>query len=135
MRLWQDDWAFPMQVGLDIGTRWGQTVAFNYDGRPYVKIDERAPKPGEKRYKYISYEEMSFEEGCAKNIIGRKRYYEHPEGDYVVNENYLHIQQPAGDPYNPKDFVVEEKLKVEEIPDTIDEDEVESLDDFLLSQF
>lgn len=135
MRLWQDDWAFPMQVGLDIGTRWGQTVAFNYDGRPYVKIDERAPKPGEKRYKYISYEEMSFEEGCAKNIIGRKRYYEHPEGDYVVNENYLHIQQPAGDPYNPKDFVVEEKPKVEEVPDTLDEDEAESLDDFLLSQF
>ena len=101
MRMWQDDWAFPMQVGLDIGNRWGQTVAFNYDGRPYVKVDEQTPEPGEKTYHYISYDEMSFDEGNAKGIIGKGRYVEDSNGDYVVNKKYLHIQSPAGDPCDP----------------------------------
>ena len=104
MRLWQDDWAFPMQVGLDIGTRWGQTVAFNYDGRPYVTIDEQPLEPGDKRYRYISYEELSFEEGCAKGIIGKGRYIEDINGNYVVNKKYLQIQGPAGDPCNPEEI-------------------------------
>lgn len=108
MRLWLDDWEFPMQVGLDIGTRWGQTVAFDYDGRPYVKIDEQGYTEGEKRYRFYSYDEVNLQEGIRRKLVGKKRYVEDPNGDYVINKHYLEIQGPAGDPYNPKDFYKEE---------------------------
>lgn len=108
MRLWLDDWEFPMQVGLDIGTRWGQTVAFDYDGRPYVKIDEQGYTEGEKRYRFYSYDEVNLQEGMRRSLVGKKRYVEDHNGDYVVNKHYLEIQGPAGDPYNPKDFYKEE---------------------------
>ena len=108
MRLWLDDWEFPMQVGLDIGTRWGQTVAFDYDGRPYVKIDEQGYTGGEKRYRFYDYNEVNLQEGIRRKLVGKKRYVEDPNGDYVVNKHYLEIQGPAGDPYNPKDFYKEE---------------------------
>lgn len=108
MRLWLDDWEFPMQVGLDIGTRWGQTVAFDYDGRPYVKIDEQGYTEGEKRYRFYDYNEVNLQEGIRRKLVGKKRYVEDPNGDYVVNKHYLEIQGPAGDPYNPKDFYKEE---------------------------
>lgn len=108
MRLWLDDWEFPMQVGLDIGTRWGQTVAFDYDGRPYVKIDEQGYTEGEKRYRFYDYNEVNLQEGMRRKLVGKKRYVEDPNGDYVINKHYLEIQGPAGDPYNPKDFYKEE---------------------------
>ena len=126
MRLWLDDWEFPMQVGLDIGTRWGQTVAFDYDGRPYVKIDEQGYTEGEKRYRFYGYDEVNLQEGMRRSLIGKKRYVEDPNGDYVVNKHYLEIQGPAGDPYNPKDFYkgevkqeVKEEVK-EEVTDDFD---------------
>lgn len=125
MRLWLDDWEFPMQVGLDIGTRWGQTVAFDYDGRPYVKIDEQGYTEGEKRYRFYDYNEVNLQEGIRRKLVGKKRYVEDPNGDYVVNKHYLEIQGPAGDPYNPKDFYKEE-IKEEVRPET----KKETTDDF-----
>lgn len=125
MRLWLDDWEFPMQVGLDIGTRWGQTVAFDYDGRPYVKIDEQGYTEGEKRYRFYDYNEVNLQEGMRRKLVGKKRYVEDPNGDYVVNKHYLEIQGPAGDPYNPKDFYKEEVK--EEVRPEIKE---EATDDF-----
>lgn len=125
MRLWLDDWEFPMQVGLDIGTRWGQTVAFDYDGRPYVKIDEQGYTEGEKRYRFYDYNEVNLQEGMRRKLVGKKRYVEDPNGDYVVNKHYLEIQGPAGDPYNPKDFYKEE-VKEEVKPEVKEENK----DDF-----
>lgn len=125
MRLWLDDWEFPMQVGLDIGTRWGQTVAFDYDGRPYVKIDEQGYTEGEKRYRFYDYDEVNLQEGIRRKLVGKRRYVEDPNGDYVVNKHYLEIQGPAGDPYNPKDFYKEE-IKEEVRPET----KKETTDDF-----
>ena len=125
MRLWLDDWEFPMQVGLDIGTRWGQTVAFDYDGRPYVKIDEQGYTEGEKRYRFYDYNEVNLQEGMRRKLVGKKRYVEDPNGDYVVNKHYLEIQGPAGDPYNPKDFYKEEVK--EEVKSEVKE---ENKDDF-----
>lgn len=125
MRLWLDDWEFPMQVGLDIGTRWGQTVAFDYDGRPYVKIDEQGYTEGEKRYRFYDYNEVNLQEGIRRELVGKKRYVEDPNGDYVVNKHYLEIQGPAGDPYNPKDFYKEE-VKEEVRPEVKEENK----DDF-----
>lgn len=125
MRLWLDDWEFPMQVGLDIGTRWGQTVTFDYDGRPYVKIDEQGYTEGEKRYRFYDYNEVNLQEGMRREIVGKKRYVEDPNGDYVVNKHYLEIQGPAGDPYNPKDFYKEEVK--EEVKQEVKE---ENKDDF-----
>lgn len=125
MRLWLDDWEFPMQVGLDIGTRWGQTVAFDYDGRPYVKIDEQGHTEGEKRYRFYDYNEVNLQEGIRRKLVGKKRYVEDPNGDYVVNKHYLEIKGPAGDPYNPKDFYKEEVK--EEVRPKIKE---EATDDF-----
>lgn len=125
MRLWLDDWEFPMQVGLDIGTRWGQTVAFDYDGRPYVKIDEQGYTEGEKRYRFYDYNEVNLQEGIRRKLVGKKRYVEDPNGDYVVNKHYLEIQGPAGDPYNPKDFYKEEVK--EEVKQEVKE---ENKDDF-----
>ena len=125
MRLWLNDWEFPMQVGLDIGTRWGQTVAFDYDGRPYVKIDEQGYTEGEKRYRFYDYSEVNLQEGMRRKLVGKKRYVEDPNGDYVVNKHYLEIKGPAGDPYNPKDFYKEE-IK-EEVKQEVKE---ENKDDF-----
>ena len=125
MRLWLDDWEFPMQVGLDIGTRWGQTVAFDYDGRPYVKIDEQGYTEGEKRYRFYDYNEVNLQEGMRRKLVGKKRYVEDSSGDYVVNKHYLEIKGPAGDPYNPKDFYKEEVK--EEVRPEIKE---EATDDF-----
>ena len=118
-----------MKVGLDIGTRWGQSVSFKYDERMFIKVNENTPKDIP-RYKYISYDELPFEEGVARGIIGKHRYIEDVNGKYIRNSRYLCIQEPDGEPYNPKDFVKEE-VKEEKQEDIIQEslftDEIDNL--------
>ena len=98
MRLWLDDWDFPMQVGLDIGTRWGQTITFDYDSNPFIKIDFNTYN-GEKRYRKLSDEEAK-----KLNIHGIKKYVEDTNGDYIENKNYLSILEPAGEELSEKDY-------------------------------
>lgn len=116
MRLWFDDWDFPMQVGLDIGTRWGQTVAFNYDTDPYIKLDF-STYHGETRYKKLSDEEAK-----ELGIHGLKKYIEDPNGDFIENKNYLSILEPAGDDLTEKDYKVIEEKPIDEFPEEVPED-------------
>ena len=110
MRLWLEDWDFPMQVGLDIGTRCGQTIAFEYDTRPYIEAPQNYTG---KRYIKIS------DEVAAKNDIhGLMKYVGDVNGNLMENPNYLHIIAPAGEELSPKDYEVEEiheeKIEIEE---------------------
>ena len=124
MRLWLDDWDFPMQVGLDIGTRWGQTVAFDYDTRPYIPIMSS-------NYNGPRYVKISDEEALAKDIHGIKKYVESPTGNLMKNPNYLHIIAPAGEDVTEKDYedtskdIKEEKIEV----NLVDESESLPFDD------
>lgn len=114
MRLWLEDWDFPMQVGLDIGTRWGQTVAFDYDTKPYIE----APS----NYSGQRYSKMSDEEAEKKDIHGLMKYVEDNNGNLMKNPNYLHIIGPAGDDVTEKDYEVKEEI-IEEEPQIIEEPE------------
>ena len=118
MRLWLDDWDFPMQVGLDIGTRWGQTIAFDYDTNPYIKA------PSE--YQGQRYRKMSDDEAEKLDKHGLKKYVEDSNGDFMKNPNYLHIIGPAGDEVTEKDYEEsKEKPKEKEVPII---EEVEDID-------
>ena len=129
MRIWWDSWEFPMKVGLDIGTRWGQSVSFKYDERMFIKVNKNTPKDIP-RYRYISYDELPFEEGVARGIIGKHRYVEDVNGEYIRNSRYLCIQEPDGEPYNPKDFVkeeVKEDKQENNIQESLFTDEIDNL--------
>ena len=116
MRLWLDDWDFPMQVGLDIGTRWGQTVAFDYDTKPYVE----APST----FTGQRYTKMSDEEAQRKDIHGLKKYIPDSNGNLMENPNYLHIIGPGGEDVTEKDYeVVVEEPKEEKIEEIKEVDE------------
>ena len=121
MRLWLDDWDFPMQVGLDIGTRWGQTIAFKYDTKPYIEAPEN--------YIGKKYSKMSDEEAEKKDIHGLKKYYEDANGNLIENKNYLHIICPDGSEVTEKDYKeLEEECKEpdEEPVNLVEEDETNS---------
>ena len=122
MRLWFDDWDFPMQVGLEIGTRWGRTIAFDYDTNPY--IIPTSYQPNIKRYRKLSDEEAS-----KYNLHGLKKYIEDPNGEYIVNENYLHILEPAGEPVTEEDYIVKEDSK-EIIEEHIEVDQLNDFDEY-----
>lgn len=115
MRLWWSDWAFPMQVGLDIGTRWGQTIAFDYDTSPYIECNQNIPNV--KRYR-----KMSDEEANQRGAVGLMKYVEDLNGNYIKNPNYLHIKSPSGEPYNPIKYY-ENKQEVQE--DIVEENNID----------
>ena len=123
MRLWLDDWDFPMQVGLDIGTRWGQTVAFDYDTRPYIE----APTD----FNGVRFRKMTDEEASQKDIHGLKKYIEDTNGNLMKNPMYLHIIAPSGEEVTEKDY--EEKVDKVEIIEEVTEDVLDN--DNLYSPF
>ena len=119
MRLSLDDWSFPMQVGLDIGTRWGQTIAFDYDGAPYIKLTEEnmSEYANEPRYR-----KLTDTEAIKAKIVGLKKYVQDPNGEFVKNKNYLNIIGPAGEPYDPTPKETKDiKLVETEIEDDADD--------------
>lgn len=115
MRLWLDDWDFPMQVGLEIGTRWGQTIAFDYDINPFI-IPE-SYQQGVQRYR-----KMSDEEASKLDIHGLKKYIPDPNGEYINNPNYLSVLEPSGDDVSESDYEVKKEEVVEELPDDVPEE-------------
>ena len=119
MRLWLDDWSFPMQVGLDIGTRWGQTIAFDYDGAPYIKLTEEnmSEYANEPRYR-----KLTDTEAIKAKVVGLKKYVQDPNGEFVKNKNYLNIIGPAGEPYDPTPKETQDIKQVEtEVEDDTDD--------------
>jgi hypothetical protein len=127
MRLWLDDWDFPMQVGLDIGTRWGQTIAFKYDTKPYIE----APAG----YTGQRYSKMSDEEAMKRDIHGLKKYIPDNSGNLMQNYNYLHIIAPDGEDVTEADYEVTKKKTVEEATQEIVSESEEKLFDSLNNQF
>jgi len=118
MRLWFDEWDFPMQVGLDIGTRWGQTISFKYDTNPYIEYNPNTYR-GEERYS-----KFTDQEAAKRNLHGLKKYYLDPNGSYIKNNNYLNILYPAGDELTEKDYEVkEDKDDTKDIVENIDNQE------------
>jgi len=115
MRLWYEDWDFPMQVGLDIGTRWGQTVAFEYDTKPYIE----APKD----FTGKRYIKMNDDVAAKNDIHGLMKYIEDINGNLMKNPNYLHIIGPAGDELTEKDYEVKETTETKE---EVSSDEVDN---------
>ena len=121
MRLWLDDWDFPMQVGLDIGTRWGQTVAFKYDTRPYIEAPDD--------YTGKRYIKITDEVAAKRDLHGLKKYIEDIHGNLMENPNYLHILEPDGDDVTEKDYEVkEEKPKNDKIEEVIAQSEEKLFD-------
>ena len=118
MRLWLDDWDFPMQVGLDIGTRWGQTVAFKYDTNPYIE----APKD----YNGKRYIKIKDDVAEKNDIHGLCKYVEDINGNLMKNPNYLHILWPDGEELNDSDY---NKGVKEEVTENIEEKEEKFFDD------
>ena len=112
-----------MQVGLDIGTRWGQTVAFDYDTRPYIE----APTD----FNGVRFRKMTDEEASQKDIHGLKKYIEDTNGNLMKNPMYLHIIAPSGEEVTEKDY--EEKVDKVEITEEVAEDVLDN--DNLYSPF
>lgn len=107
MTLWEDEWAFPMKVGLSISTRWGNEIEFEYDDRLYVPITERPIDLNEDRYTELSYEESS-----EKGLIGKNRFVKDPNGNLIKNKKYLNILHPIGEIYIPQNNdEIEQRLK------------------------
>lgn len=119
MRLWYYDWDFPMQVGLEIGTRWGQTIAFDYDINPFIEYDPN------KHIGLERYSKMSDQEASLKDIHGLKKYIPDINGNFVKNPNYLQVLEPSGDDLSEKDYEVKEAVeeKVDEVLENIENEE------------
>ena len=73
MRIKLPNWEFPMEVGLSLGNRWGQSVDFNFDPNtleiiepkwdPYYppeenKVEEVQEEPEE--VKFLTWEEGAY---------------------------------------------------------------------------